>query len=209
MTLRPNEEEVKKFLLGTVRHVQHIEYFLERMGLGLGQSRDPQRPHDIIGTGNKFSWPVISGLALQYRDSRHGNEIFKEHVLPSIEKHREQYHHQRWNQPCRHANALDMKLGAADAICSLREVDRTYNGGKHSYGEIGDIVREKSQAHTVPWIMDLIPVMREIPQPNLELITSLDNIPNLGVSAETYDIINERLQETLKMLKQEQNYNGK
>ena len=49
--LTPTNEEVGMWLLDTVRHVLHIEYFLNHLALG---SNDNERPHDLVGSGNKF-----------------------------------------------------------------------------------------------------------------------------------------------------------
>ena len=86
-TIRPTKEEVAKWMLSTLKHSNHVEYFLGKLGLGI---RDPERPHDIVGSGSKYSLDVVRGLALQYREPK---VDFKTCIAPSIEIHRHQYHH--------------------------------------------------------------------------------------------------------------------
>ncbi len=134
--LTPTDEEVKVCLISIVKHSSQVEYYLDKLKLG---DNDPQRPHDIVGEGNKFSWLVFRGLALQYRSK--DPVFFQNYVLPSIEIHRKgQYYHQMWNYPNPQATADDMKVGAVDALCSLLD-NREYQGGAHSFEQIEDIIR--------------------------------------------------------------------
>ena len=64
--LRPSPQEVKNWMLSTLKHSCQVEYYLAKLNL---DSKDPQRPHDIVGEGNKYSWPVIKGMAIQYRNN--------------------------------------------------------------------------------------------------------------------------------------------
>src|SRR3989344_2312013 len=108
----PTTPEIKHWLVSTLRHVSQVEYYLDALNLG---EKDPQRPHDIVGDYNKFSWPVIKGLALQDRST--DPDFFEDHVLPSINLHRKgQYHHQMWNFNNPKAAPEDMKVGAVDTI---------------------------------------------------------------------------------------------
>src|SRR3989344_1410181 len=159
----PTQQEIRSWLLGTIKHVQHIEYYLEQLQIG---KEDPQRPHDIIGAGNKFEWEVIKGFAIQYRDRT--QEFFNKHVTPSLERHRCQYHHQKWNNPDQTASNEDMKVGAVDAICSLLEPDREYQGGKHTSMEI-DAIIEKNPEYKQIWMREIHAEMQRIASPNLYL----------------------------------------
>ncbi|HLC73547.1 MAG TPA: hypothetical protein VJH20_02840 [Candidatus Nanoarchaeia archaeon] len=190
----PTIGEIRQWIIGTVRHVQHIEYYLERLQLG---KEDPQRPHDIIGYGNKLEWEVIRGLAVQYRDR--SPEFFYSHVEPSLERHRCQYHHLQWNAPNYLHTDGDMKVGAVDAICSLLEPDREYQGGKHTSMEI-DAIIEKNPEYKQIWMREIHAEMQRIASPNLYLITDLDDMPNIGINPSTYDILGARLHDTLEML---------
>lgn len=190
----PTILEIRAWLLGTVRHVQNIEYYLERLQLG---KEDPQRPHDIIGYGNKFEWEVISGFAVQYRDK--SPEFFNSHVRPSLERHRCQYHHVKWNNPNTNATDEDMKVGAVDAVCSLLESDRAYQGGKHTPSEIEEFIK-KNPEHKRPWLRYIHAEMQRIEPPPLSFITNIYDLPNLGVNPATYDILRARVHDTLKML---------
>ncbi len=198
--MKPTTEEVRNWLVGTVRHVQHIEYFLERLQMG---KEDPQRPHDIMGYGNKFEWGVIRGFAVQYRER--SQEHFNCYVLPSLERHRCQYHHAKWNNPNSDASAEDMKVGAVDTLCSLLEPDRAYQGGIHTPKEI-DAIIEKNPEHKQSWLRFIHAEMQRIEGPNLNLITSLHDFTNIGIHQATYDILRARVQDTLKML-QDHGYN--
>ena len=194
--MKSTTEEIKNWLTGTVRHVQHIEYYLEKLQLG---KEDHQRPHDIIGTGNKFEWEVIRGFAIQYRDRR--QEHFDLYVLPSLERHRHQYHHLKWNNQNPNATDEDMKVGAVDALCSLLEPDREYQGGIHNATQINDIIK-KNPEHKRHWLKYIHAEMQKIESPNLNLITSLHDFPNIGINQATYDILRARVHDTLKMLQE-------
>ncbi len=192
----PTRHEIEAWLLGTIRHVQHIEYFLERLQTG---KEDPQRPHDIIGHGNKFEWEVIRGFALQYRDR--SSEFFDRYVAPSLERHRCQYHHKKWNNPNPNATDEDMKVGAVDAVCSLLEPDREYQGGKHNLSQINEII-EQNPEHKRPWLRQIHTEIQRIEQPNLQLITTLHKFPNIGINPNSYDILQGRVIGTINMLEE-------
>jgi len=192
--LRPTEREIRDWLIGIIRHVQHIEYYLENLQFG---SEDPQRPHDIIGYGNKFEWEVIRGFAIQYRDR--SPEFFGRYVAPSLERHRCQYHHQKWNNPNPYATDEDMKVGAVDAVCSLLEADRAYQGGKHTPTQIDEII-EKNSENKRPWLRQIHTEIRRIEQPNLQLIENLRDFPNIGINADAYNTLRGRVSDTKKML---------
>lgn len=49
--LLPTEEEVNTWLVATLRHACHVENFLGELQLG---DNDPERPHDLVGSGNKY-----------------------------------------------------------------------------------------------------------------------------------------------------------
>ena len=158
--------------MSTLRHCVQVEYYLH--GLELGHD-DPQRPHDITGEGNKYTWSVVRGLALQNRSD--DPAFFEEHVLPSIEVHRRlQYHHQKWNQWDPSATPDDMKVGAVDTLCSLLE-PRTYQGGRHSYDEIIDVIKN-NEPHKVKWFWMVYSQMKQLEDPDLAGISSLAEIPN-------------------------------
>jgi hypothetical protein len=202
----PSENEVRTWLISTIQHSCHTEYFLERFNL---EENDPQRPHDLIGEGNKFSWEVIKGFALQYRIPKPDFNIY---ILPSLNQHRKQYHHQKWNEPDPNdktqkipgASVEDMLVGAVDAVCSLLE-NRAYQGGNHNYESIIEIAK-KNPAHKILWMLRVIPQMSRLCQPNLLEICSLNEFPNIGINTETYNRIITRTNETLQMLRNEHGY---
>jgi len=204
--INPTKKEVKDWLLSTLRHSIHVEYFLDRLGLG---AKDPERPHDLIGPGNKFDWEVVKGMALLYRQPK---VDFKTYILPAITIHRQQYHHRKWNdpdpqdatKPLLGSTEEDMLVGAVDAACSLLE-SRIYSGGEeqnehfgreHSWDETQDVLYNKNPPHKVPWAKMIVPKMRRVERPCLELIADFQEFPNLGLPLSIYDAIRERTKET-------------
>ncbi len=196
--LTPNQAEIDQCLLDTVRHVMHIEYYLDRLGIG---TEDTERPHDITGPGSKFEWEFIRGSALQYR---HPKPDFTSQILPAIEFHRQQFHHRMWNNPNPRNAQLpvdgatedNMLVGAVDAVCSLLE-SRAYQGGSHSFESIAEIARA-NPPHKAPWMLRVIDAMQPVPRPNLSAITNLTYFPNLGVPSAIYDAMRVQSQEALR-----------
>jgi len=196
----PNETEIIKWILHTATHAYHIEFFLQRLQVG---TEDPDRPHDIIHQGSKFDWEVVKGFALQFR--KDGNNTYKAEILASRTYHRQQYHHQKWNQFYPDATPDALELGAVDAVCSLLE-PREYQGGSHTYEQIEKIADE-NPVHKVAWMKYAISEMKLIKQPNLKEITAFSKIPKEGITPQTYDIIQSRTHETLHRLEQDHGYN--
>jgi hypothetical protein len=194
----PSKEELNIWLLSTLKHVCHIEYFIGKLNI---KSNDPERPHDIVGKGNKFSWETMKGLSLIYRNG----DSLKPLIDKSIELHRQQYHHQKWNEPNGTSTKEDMEFGAVDSICCLLE-GREYQGGKHSYNEITKLIQTKCEKHKKSWIEKMIPEMQNLKQPDLESIVSIKRFPNIGIKDEIYTQIQNRIYETIIMLK-ERGYN--
>jgi len=214
--LIPTNNEITAWLVSTLKHACHVEYFLGKLNLG---QKEMERPHDLVGPGNKFEWGVVKGMALLYRDPK---PDFKIYVLPSIVLHRQQYHHRMWNDPdptnesthIPEATEEDMLVGAVDAACSLLE-SRRYAGGKeqneqhgkeHSWIEVEDILYNKNPLHKVPWAKIIVPKMKVVQQPNLDQINSLNSLPNIGLEKIVYDTIVKRINETVEVLKTEQGY---
>lgn len=195
--LIPTNDEMEKQLICTLQHSFRVEYYLHRLELGRD---DPQRPHDLVGEGNKFSWDVIRGLAFAYRkDPELNTELNKWYIEPARELHRKQHHHQMWNYCHPKATADNMKLGASDAICAMLE-DRPYQKGPYSFEEIESLVYTFPR-HPIKdgWIKKMLPYIREIKTPDFNVI-QLHEVPNLGLPAEMYVRIVERLEETLDEL---------
>jgi hypothetical protein len=194
----PTEAEVRNWLLSTTRHSIRMEFCLEALGLG---SRDPERPHDIVGPGNKFDWPVLRGLAIE---DRHGisRDII---VVPSLTIHRGQFHHLKWNDEHSGASEDEMMLGATDAICSLLE-NRLYQGGTHSADEIRMIIETRNPPYRRPWMTKALDQVLGLNMPDLNQIQSLDRIPNPGLPPSNHETIVQRVRETITMLKQGHGY---
>jgi len=204
--LIPTEDEIKAWLLSTLQHACNIEYFFEKLGIG---NNDPERPHDLIGVGNKYEWNTIKGFALQYRIPK---VDFKTYILPALELHRQQYHHRKWNnpdpndktKPIHGASEEDMLVGAADAVCALLE-NRIYQGGTHDYEGVIEIAKN-NPPHKMPWLLKVIPEMRRLKQPSLGQITALNGFPNIGLKEIVYEAIAKRTYEAVEMLRNEHGY---
>ena len=167
--------EMKRHVAETIRHSAHVEYYLEHLGLG---KDDPQRPHDIVGSGNKLEWEVAKGMFLLYANPK---PDFNDYILPSIEKHRRgQHHHQMWNlpdpsdssRPNPKASINDLLVGAVDAVCSMIE-SRVYAGGKDQNEENGkpysweDIEADglaKFDPHKRPYVAVIVQQMKALPR---------------------------------------------
>ena len=207
--VRPTENGVKKWIFEVCNHSLSVVYFCERLQAGM---EDPQWPHDIIGKGNKLEWDVIKGFALQYRypTMKTSSNFFKENIEPSLDLHRKcQYHHQMWNQPNKKATEDSNKVGAVDAVCSLLE-DRKYQGGSHTYEQILEIA-EEDPPHQKESMIYITTEMRKIKQPKFPKIEKLDEkslllFSNPGISSEVYETIQERISETLQMLRKNHGY---
>lgn len=200
--VRPTTYEVRNWLLGTLQHVCLVEYYLNALGCG---HSDPNRPHDIIGPGSKFHWPVIKGLAVQYRND--DPKFFKKYVLPSIEAHqRNQYHHQQWNgsKPNPSAGIDDMKVGAIDSICSQLGY-RPYQGGSHTFDQIEEII-EQNPEHKAKWLWMIHSDMKKVTMPNWRMINSLKNIPNIGLPDHVHKKIMAIVKKTVYRLKTKYGY---
>jgi hypothetical protein len=240
--LKPTTEQIRTFLISTIQHVCHVEYFihhisenyedfkelgtydLDRLGLTEYNEKerkmvlemDDLRPHDIEGNGNKLMWAVIQGLALQnYNIHENGDnqDFFKKFVLPSIELHRQQHHHKIFNGPDfaekfsylpKDAVKGGFRLGALDALCSLLQ-NREYQGGKHTYDDLPAIIKSNPphKQYTMNRMMNL---MKELPQPDIEQINNLEDIPNIGLPPQMYAGIKERYFKAIQMLNDEQGY---
>ncbi len=196
----PDEIEILKWILHTDTHAYHIEYFLQKLQFG---SEDPDRPHDIVHPYNKFEWEAVKGFALQYR--KDGRKLYDKQIKASREHHRNQYHHQKWNQFCPNATEDALELGAVDAVCSLLE-QREYQGGSHTYAQIEEIA-SKNSGQWKAWMKHAISEMKRIKQPNLAEITAFSKIPKEGITPQTYDVIIGRAHETLHQLEQDHGYN--
>lgn len=196
----PNEKEIAQWILETATHSYQVEYFLQKLQVG---TDDPDRPHDIVNKYNKFDWEAIKGFSLQHR--RDGRTVYHQQIMDSLNYHRNQYHHKKWNQFYPNASQGDMELGAVDAICSLLE-PRGYQGGAHTYEQIKVIARE-NPIHKIGWMNYAISEMQKIRQPYLAEITSFSKIPTEGINPETHDIIITRVHETLHQLELDHGYN--
>jgi len=196
--LEPTREEIREWLFHTTRHSVRMELCLNAMGI---KNSDPQRPHDIVGEGNKFEWEVIQGFSTENRPGIN----HKEHVRDSLARHRIQYHHLKWNNEYSGATEEEMMLGATDAICSLLE-NRPYQGGSHSFDEINTIIETRNPPYRRPWMTKALNLAKKLHLPDTSQILLLDPIPNLGLPKATHEAIVTRVRETMVMLDQAHSY---
>jgi len=194
-SLKPTKQELLTWLIETIRHSYHIEYYLYK--LNIDNPDDNERPHDLVGPGNKFEWDVASLFAIQYRSSE--ANYFQNNIYPALKRHRLQYHHRKWNDPnpknpnihSEDASELDMRIGAIDSLCSLRE-KRIYQGGKHSWSQVESICY-KNPPHKIPYLLKMLPLMRQIPEPNIEIIDDLNDVPNIDIPTLIHKTIQNRI----------------
>lgn len=199
----PNSREVERWVMEAVLHSNHVEYYLNQFNVGLN---DPERPHDLVGVNNKLNWDVVKGLALSYRelDVDYKKYVYKKYILPSIELHRDQYHHRMWNEYNSKADSDALFVGAIDAACSLLE-KRTYVGGeeleklgkRHDWNEIEELLFEKNPWYRVGAAQTIIPRMREISRPKLWLIKDIFDFPNIGIRDDVYFKMRDRIDEAI------------
>ncbi|MBU0470735.1 MAG: hypothetical protein KKA62_03850 [Nanoarchaeota archaeon] len=199
MEILPSQEEVEKQFLFTLRHAYSVEYFLHLFDAG---HDDPQRPHDLVGEGNRLSLPVLLGLSFQHRDEEGLKERY---IKPAVNLHREfQFHHQMWNPPHPDASDDSMKVGAIDTVCSLRE-DRAYQGGVHTFQQIYDKVTQtdhlRNHPRKVEWVIWSLMKIYSAYAPDFKMI-DLDYIPNFHLSTEIHKNIVKRVEETKSALRE-------
>lgn len=196
--LIPQPEELQRWILHTAQHSCHVEYYLKELGIG---HEDPERPHDIVGEGNKFQEDVMPGFAMWGRDR--SQEHFNTVVLPSLTKHRCQFHHRMWNPANDQATPCALKLGAVDAICSLLE-PRDYQGGVHDFTQIDEIIAQNHEPTRRAYLTEVFRELRVIARPRLDLMTSLDDVRkiNVGLHVPVHDAIAQRVEEARRQVKQ-------
>jgi len=206
----PREECVKRWLLESSRHCSQMMYYVEGFGL---DKRDPELPHDIVGPYSKFDWPVIKGCSLGYDNLDHHDGDIYRMTLESVAFHtKNQYHHQKWEGHSAETAEDDLRFGALDTICALLE-HRPYYKSVDSLEELEDNILTlvdggKNGYWKLPWIRQMIGLMKTVERPKIERITGLLGFPNIGVRPETYERIVERMGETLRMLRDEKGYDN-
>ena len=92
-----------------------------------------------------------------------------------------------------------MKVGAIDTLCSLLE-PRDYQGGAHSYEEIIDVIK-RNEPHKVKWFWMVYSQMKRVKEPDVTPITSLSNIPNIGLPEEVHSSIVSRTEVAVESMR--------
>ena len=193
----PPLADLEKYVLNTVRHSVNVEYYAQQLGVN---SPDPERPHDLVGEGNKFEQEVMFGLAWEFHYPRLEQDSYLCHIKSSLCLHRQQYHHRHWN-----GNDLPegedhstLELCAVDALCSLRE-NRGYQGGEHNDEEIFRMVQD-NPFHKKLLLTLTLQKMQTVESPNLKAIQSSLDFPNFGLEERTYQRIKERAREAMEVV---------
>jgi hypothetical protein len=205
--ISPSEEQVKRWLLETLRHSNHVMCYSELLGL---DKRDPELPHDVVGPHNKLEWDVIYGCALGYGNlDKHDPEIYELTKNSYFLHHYGQYHHRMWEGYDDGAVADDLKFGALDTICALLE-KRPYFESFDSLEELRlnahNVIRGTNRLTKLQWIEAAGKMMGGAERPAIEKIVSLEDFPNIGVRPATYERLAERMQQCLRMLREEKGY---
>jgi len=194
----PTEIELEYQVFFTGFHSTRMEIIYHALGIG---TRDPQRPHDIVGEGNKFEWEVVQGFSTENRPGiQHA-----QHVAASLARHQRQNHHLKWNDKNGGATDDEMMAGAADAVCSRLE-DRPYQGGIHTFDQIRVVIETKNPPHLRPWLTEALNQIQKIPLPDFNQFYLLNGVPNFGLSRATFEAIRERVHETITMLERDHGY---
>lgn len=206
----PSAEEIRSWLLETLRHSCQMEYYLDILGFG---NRDSDRPHDIEGEHNKLEWEIIKGCAFAYRNGlsdEEREEIKHNIVFPTVNIHRLQYHHVMWNEYNEDATREDLMFGALDTVCALLENRPYYTKRAESPEEVSEnaekLITSSNRIIKIPWIRAMAKEIKDIKRPEIYSIESLTDFPNIGIRKATYEQIADRMQSCLRMLKDEHGY---
>jgi hypothetical protein len=203
----PAEGDVRKWLLETLRHTNHVMYYSEILKVG---QNDPELPHDVVGPYNKFEWAVICGCALGYSNLDHHDKVIFQMTKDSVHLHRNQYHHKMWDGPDEDATADDLRFGALDTICALLE-NRPYYSHVDSFDELDKNLNTIIEGSTnkvlkLQWLSSMISMMKQVERPAIKKIDRLEDFQNVGISSGMYDQIAGRIEGTLMILREEKGY---
>ncbi len=189
---------MEKYVLSTVKHSVQVEYYAHQLNVS---SHDPERPHDLVGEGNKFEPEVMMGLAWEFHYPQLEPSSYFHNIEPSLRLHRRQFHHQKWNGEdlLEGEDHSTLELCAIDALCALRE-NRGYQGGEHSDEEIFRMVQD-NPFHKKLLLTLTLKKMQEVESPNLEMIQSPYDFSNPGLEERTYQRIKERAAEAMEWVR--------
>jgi len=73
--------DLSRWVLDVTRHSMHVELMVKVMEDKGYHPRDPERPHDLVGLGNKFELNVMLGLSQGYRLAGMAREL--KEMLPA------------------------------------------------------------------------------------------------------------------------------
>jgi hypothetical protein len=199
----PNNQEVSNWFIHVLQHSCHVEYYLGKLDIG---HSDPERPHDIVGPGNKYLFEVAKGFAVAHKTPHMG--FFYHHVNPCRELHRQQRHHKWNNVSLDNINTFEddeLMVGAVDSICSLLE-NRPYQGGVHSFAEISSVIDQDTNPIKKKWLYLMLDRIKSVATPNLNSIVSLSEISNFGLPPKIYEKVVDRTHEAVDVLAKDYGY---
>lgn len=187
MIVEYNLAYVERWLRGTTEHCMRVEFFLNELSI---HGTDLERPHDIVGEGNKFEKDIVLGMATQYREKR--NILLTE----AIERHRKQFHHRVWG--IEKATQDDKIIAVIDAICASLEsqIYRPYQE-EHGWYEILSRIKYQKSGEVKRLFTEITREMIKIGEPEVK-IPHLNNLVNPNLDHEVFNKIRERLNETLR-----------
>ena len=217
--VKPTAYEVGEFLLSTLKHVFAVEYFTAKLGV-YPSFEDGERPHDISGEHSKVSFDVIRGLALQYKKNtapryqgKNWDNYCAANIMPSVDAHRLQRHHRMYGiigeEISEAADLYDIQLGAIDAICSMCEQDRNYQGFAHDHEELMEKILSNRHPRKRDSLVKMKQRMLSIPSPETEHILNLRTFHNIGLPDEVYARIRTIFNDALEDLVKNHQYDGR
>ena len=184
------------FDLEVFRHIFHTHYYFEKGGVRLRADQDLHDKDKLLDEGIK------GRLALEYCRGRAGYEncddIIEDRIQLAVRKHRNsQYHHMIWAGKIDNPRPDDYMEGAIDIICTILEKRPYYARIGLSADSLEEISDEPERfilnfmngdkVEKLPYVLQALSIMRDIKRPKLEIISSLENMPNIGISHGLYE----------------------
>lgn len=206
-SILPVMDGVKHWLLETIRHSNHMEYYCGILGFG---SHDPDRPgHDVAGANNKLEWDIIKGCSLAYfQRGGPDDSLVMDRIMVSVRLHRMQWHHKVIEDGS--ADEEEMLLASLDVICALLE-KRPYYKSIDTLEELDQEVDSifnqcEKRKLRIGYILKVSDELKKVKRPDISQIDTLLGFPNIGISENTYGLLHTRMAESLRMLKDEHGY---
>ncbi len=176
-------EDLSQWIRETTEHSLRVEYYINKLEI-IGT--DPERPHDIVGVGNKFEREVAIGMITLFTKKNNRDLEY------AIRIHRGQYHHRVWGIHRANYNHPDISIAVIDAVCSHIE-NRGYQTSSDHWDRIETDLYEK-RGRIRERFHEVIAQMKRVSIPKIE-IKNLDDIKNPGIPEEMFNILRRRVNE--------------